>query len=76
MATKLIFAVLHVGQATLHAVVEDSGGHRRKIKYTQLSKEPTDIPQSNWFQAVTGEVEFQQAREFDEASGRTLPTKY
>ena len=73
MLTKLIFAVLHVGQATIHAVVEDSGGHRRKVKYTLMSKDHTDVPESNWFQCVTGEVEYQQAREADEAKGRVIP---
>jgi hypothetical protein len=74
MATKLIFAVLHVGTgtATIDAVVEDGGGHRRKIRYTLLAKEPTDVPQEGWFKSIIGEVEFRQASEADEAAGRVL----
>lgn len=74
MSTKLIFAVLHVGtgKATIDAVVEDSGGHRRKIRYSLLAKEPTDVPQADWFRSVTGEVEYRQAVEADEAGGRVL----
>lgn len=73
MSAKLIYAVIHVGQAMIDAVVDDSGGHRRKIKYTMHSKEHTDVPEANWFQCITGEVEYQQAREADEAKGRVLP---
>jgi len=61
---KLINVIVHLGRLQLDAVVENSKGSRRKIRYTwKLQKEPSDVPPDTWLSSVLGEVDYQMSLE-------------
>jgi hypothetical protein len=70
---KLLFAVLHLGKSKLEVTVQDGEGHRRRIEFTWLEKEQSDVVPSHWPSSIDGEVEYQRAEEHAEAAGRKLP---
>lgn len=70
---SILAAVLHLGQARLEAIVLDGGGARRKIEFTWVEKEKTDVVPAHWPSAVRAEAEFQRAEDLAEASGRRIP---
>lgn len=60
---RVAFVVLHLGQQRLEAVVErvdDEGErHRRAVDVVWFTKEPTDVPPTDWRQQVGAELDLQ-----------------
>jgi hypothetical protein len=70
---KLLFAVLHLGHAKMEVTVQDGEGHRRRLEFSWLAKEHSDVPPSHWPSSIDGEVDYQKAEEHAESKGRKLP---
>jgi hypothetical protein len=70
---RLLNVVLYLGQSRLEAAVEDTDGHRRRIDFSWMEKERSDLPPVHWAQAVRGEVEYQQSQDSARESGRYFP---
>lgn len=69
---KLISAVLHIGKPIIEVIAEDADGHRRRIEYTWMSKDSSDVPPTDWIEAIKAEIEYQRGEDYAEASGRKI----
>jgi len=69
--TKLLFVVLHEGQPSLEATVEDDDRRRRRIDIRWMVKGEAPLP-DNWWDTVLGEVEVQRTEDARKKSGRIL----
>jgi len=58
---RLAFAVIHLGEQRLEAVVEDDSGRRRRVEVRQMTREPTDVPPDDWYDHVLGELSYQDS---------------
>jgi len=69
---QLRHIVLHPGKYRMEVLVVDPDGKSRLIEVQWFAKAQTDVPPSNWWEMVVGEVEVQRANERAAAQGRTL----